>query len=1019
MLACVFHMMRRDQVRAASNALEVARLAREHDLTTWRAFGVYLESWATVENGDPEVALQNMHRGAELLREQNMSMFDGLFKIALAEIECRAGDLGGAVATIDEALAICESTGQRAFEAELHRVRAELLLERDPANLAPAEETCKAAIAVAREQGARSFELRAALSLAQLYQSTARPAEAHAVLTPAVEGFSPTSEMPEIAEAQALLAVLAETEEVKAEGERRQRRQHLQVSYGNALIAERGFGAAETTEAFARARKSVAKDNEWLAADYGLWVGSFARGELPTMRAYAADFLADVTARPNSPEAGVAHGAQGATHWVAGEYVEARHHLECALSLFEPGRDDDLAFRFGVDRGVAPMSFLAFVLWSLGELDQAVSLVERMNARMADLTHANTLALGAMHASMFELMRGDRSRARTNAIELVRIVIEHEDLHLFRAFGEFLEGWVTADSGALAEGLENMRRGAESLREQNVLVFDGLIKIALSETETRAGDLERAIATLDEALATVERTGYRAFEAELHRARGEMLLRRDPADFATAEQALQTAVAIARQQGTRSFELRATLPLAKLYQSTGRPVDAHATLAPALEGFSPTPEMPEIAEAQALLAALAKTEEVKAVETQRQRRLDLQRSYGHALIWGKGYGAEETMAAFARVGELAGPTENYAARFAAYDAQSLGSFIRGEYAQTRETAETFLREAMAEGRATEAGVARRMLGLVCVVQGDLKTGRSVLERALADYVPERDADTQLRFGRDTQVSASAYLALAEWHLGEVERARHLINQAARRADQLGHAAVVANALVWKAAVESRRDDVLGTSRAAALLLDLAEKHNIKTYVGYGELYANWAHGRLLDPDAGANGLRQALGAYMAQGNKSGAPIFYGLLAELEATTLGPDAALTLIDQGLAIARETGEHFTDPCLHRLRGEILLRRDPANPVPAEGAFQTAVAIAKEQGARSYQLLASLSLAKLYQSTDRLVDAHSVLAPALEGFSPTPEMPEIAEAQALLESLAHGGEEVIASKDQPTQG
>ena len=200
-------------------------------------------------------------------------------------------------------------------------------------------------------------------------------------------------------------------------------------------------------------------------------------------------------------------------------------------------------------------------------------------------------------------MRGDRSRARANALELARIVREY-DLRMFRAYGEFLEGWATADGGALTNGLEGMRRGAESLREQDTLAFDGLIKIALSEGEARAGDLERAIATLDEALATAERTGYRAFEAELHRARGEMLLRRDPANVAPAEQAFQTAVSIARQQGTRSFELRAAMSLAKLYQSTGRSVDARAVLAPALEGFAPTPEMPEIAEAQALLGEL-------------------------------------------------------------------------------------------------------------------------------------------------------------------------------------------------------------------------------------------------------------------------------------------------------------------------------------------------------------------------------------------------------------------------------
>ena len=110
-----------------------------------------------------------------------------------------------------------------------------------------------------------------------------------------------------------------------------------------------------------------------------------------------------------------------------------------------------------------------------------------------------------------------------------------------------------------------------------------------------------------------------------------MLLKRDPANPAPAEEAFLTAIAVAKQQGTRSFELRAALSLAKLYQSTGRPADAHAVLAPALEGFAPTPEMPEIAEAQALLAALAETDDVKAAEAQRERQLQLQSAYSHAI----------------------------------------------------------------------------------------------------------------------------------------------------------------------------------------------------------------------------------------------------------------------------------------------------------------------------------------------------------------------------------------------------
>ena len=114
------------------------------------------------------------------------------------------------------------------------------------------------------------------------------------------------------------------------------------------------------------------------------------------MRAHAAAFLADVEARPDSAETGVAHRVQGITHWFAGEFLEARQHLERALALFQPGRDDDLSFRFGQDAGATAMTFLAFASWPLREIDRATSLVERMRARVGGLTHANTLAFGAI-----------------------------------------------------------------------------------------------------------------------------------------------------------------------------------------------------------------------------------------------------------------------------------------------------------------------------------------------------------------------------------------------------------------------------------------------------------------------------------------------------------------------------------------------------------------------------------------------------------------------------------------------
>jgi predicted ATPase len=380
----------------------------------------------------------------------------------------------------------------------------------------------------------------------------------------------------------------------------------LHVAYGNALIAARGFGAPETTEAFARARQSALGEQyapERLAGDYGLWASSYTRGELSSMRAHAEAFLAAVEARPDSPEAGVAYRVCGVTNLFAGEYADARDHLERALALFEPGRDDDLAFHFGIDVGVAAMANLAIATWALGNVELATSLVGRMHARIGDVMHVNTLAFGKMNACMFELMRRDRMRVVENAFELARLVREY-DLAMFRGSAVFLEARANVAVGAPGDGLEGMRRGVGLLREQNVLWFDGLLKIALAEAEYGAGDADRAVALLDEGLATAERTGYRAFDAELHRVRGEVLLTRDTSKPAPTEEAFLSAIAVAKQQGTRSFELRAALSLANLYCSVGRYADAHSVLDAALKGFALTPDFPEVAVAAAFLAAI-------------------------------------------------------------------------------------------------------------------------------------------------------------------------------------------------------------------------------------------------------------------------------------------------------------------------------------------------------------------------------------------------------------------------------
>jgi predicted ATPase len=643
---------------------------------------------------------------------------------------------------------------------------------------------------------------------------------------------------------------------------------------------------------------------------------------------------------------------------------------------------------------------LANTKWQLGEVGPARALIEEAVAHAIETGHVPTLVSVYVYKAHFEIVRGDAGATRP-AAEIVVKLSQENALTFYAAHGALQSAWVSARLDDRETGAMRLRQALAEYTDQGSKVFVPFYQGLLAEIEAQS-DAEGALTQIDEALALAGETGERWSDAFLHRLRGEILLKRDPANTAPAEDALLNALAIAQQQKARSFELRAALALAKLYQSTGRVADAHAVLASALKGFSPTPELPEIEQAQALLAALVETDEVKNAAASRQRRLKLQTNLGTALMWSRGLGAEESKAAFNRARELAAAIEDATERFSIYYGLLVGNFVRGELGLAREIAETFLGEAERGARATEYGVGRRLLGSTCLFQGDFIEAQANLDKSLSLYDPERDREAMFRFGADTGAVARAHLVTTKWQLGEVGPARALIEDAVAHAIETGQVPTLVNTYFFKAHFEMVRGDAGAARRDAEIAVKLSQENAIPLFIAFGVLQSAWASARLDRRKTGATELREALAAVTDQGNKLLVPFFQGLLAEIEAQgdTAG---ALTRIDEALALAGETGEHWSDAFLHRLRGEILLKRDLANTAPAEEAFVTAIAIAQQQKARSFELQAALSLAKLYRSTDRPADAHAVLGPVLEGFSPTPEFPEIAEAQTLLAALA----------------
>jgi predicted ATPase len=391
-----------------------------------------------------------------------------------------------------------------------------------------------------------------------------------------------------------------------------------------------------------------------------------------------------------------------------------------------------------------------------------------------------------------------------------------------------------------------------------------------------------------------------------------------------------------------------------------------------------------------------------AASASADQRLKLQTNLGKALMWSRGYTADETKAAFIRARELAAAIDNPTERFTIYYGLWYGNMMRGELRLAREVAETFLREAERGARTTECGFGRRLLGSTCLWQGDFIEAQANLVEALSIYDPKRDREARFRFGQDTGATARVHLAHAKWRLGEVGPARALIEEAVADAIETGHVPTLVLTYVLKVLFDIVRGNAGAVRRAAEIVVKLSQENALTFYAAWGALQSAWGSARLDGRETGATELRQALAAVTDQGNKLWAPFYQGLLAEIEAEKGNAEGALARIDEALALAGETGERWSDAFLYRLRGAILLKRDPVNTALAEDAFLTAIAIAQQQKARSFELRAALDVARLYNSTSRSADAHALLASALKGFSPTPEFPEIAEAQTLLRAL-----------------
>lgn len=376
----------------------------------------------------------------------------------------------------------------------------------------------------------------------------------------------------------------------------------LQLGYAQALASARGFGASETREALERARslsEHVPDQSVRLEIELGLWVANFACGNATAMEHLSAAALRD--AAPGSVAAVQATSCRGITHWFGGRFAAARPLLEEGRRLAASQEDKEARIRFGQDVGVPPSSYLALVVWAMGEGQLSETMANEALSLARQLGHMQSIAFATFQKMAIDALRGDTTAVAAAAGAILALVEEHE-FRTWAVYAMFLLGWSQWHQGAREAGLQSIQQSLAIWEAQGLHVFDPLRGLAAKIDAAHFG-VDHALRNLDTLIRNVDVMGQKWFDAELHRIRGELLALQESNASAAIDE-FTVAATIARGQGTRTFELRAALAAARL-QETSDPAAAVVTLSAATAGWTSESGLPEIDEARRLSKRLS------------------------------------------------------------------------------------------------------------------------------------------------------------------------------------------------------------------------------------------------------------------------------------------------------------------------------------------------------------------------------------------------------------------------------
>jgi predicted ATPase len=384
----------------------------------------------------------------------------------------------------------------------------------------------------------------------------------------------------------------------------------LQVGLTNALMHTKGRAAPETKGSVDQAR-SLIEGAEALGETledplvlfsvlYGVWNASFIAFSGDTLGEVSVEILTLAEKQGATIPLMVGHRLMGMWLLHTGDIAAARAHFVRAIALYDPPAHRPLATRFGQDIRVAILSFGSMALWLLGYPEAALADADQALSYARETGQAATLMYALGVTALTHIVCGNFAAASAMLDELAALVDEKGALH-WKGIGMSVQGWLSSLTGKASGAVQIIIAGITAYRSTGATQALPVLLASLTNAYAEIGQFDDAWRCIGEAKTVIETTKESWFQAEVHRVAGEIALKSPSPDAAKAEAYFERALAVAREQQAKSWELRAAMSMARLWRDQGKRDEARDLLTPVYGWFTEGFDTLDLKEAKALL----------------------------------------------------------------------------------------------------------------------------------------------------------------------------------------------------------------------------------------------------------------------------------------------------------------------------------------------------------------------------------------------------------------------------------